>query len=105
MDQDRIVFKKKTFLGAQGELVNNANFQAYLAKNGEDQAIAYLQALNDFTRQLEVILGGGFVRNGFTTTGKKLQKRVENLVDHNVSFLKSYTNDGEDIKLQLPTPG
>ncbi|OOQ57395.1 hypothetical protein [Mucilaginibacter pedocola] len=103
MEHERIKFKKKTFLGNQGEFINDENFQIFAEKHGAEQAMVYLQALNDFTRQLEVILGGGFCRNGITTSGKKLQKRIENLVEHNIDFMRSHIDNYNDL-INLPEP-
>ena len=53
--------------------------------------------------QLEVLLDGGFVRTGITTTGKRLQRKIGNLVDHNASFLKNFTNDEKEVVLKPPS--
>lgn len=80
--------KREMFVGEQGTLIKQADIEKYLAENGPEKAAGYLEALNDFTAQMEVILGGGYCRNGVPNSGPRVRKYLGELVDHNKSFLR-----------------
>ncbi len=90
MFHDFIQFKKEVFLGEQGQLISEQTFEIYKATNGFEMATAYLQALHDFNAQLEVILGGGFCRNGVPTSGHVVRNKIMELRDHNLDFLRNF---------------
>ncbi len=85
-----IQFKKEMFLGKQGIEIDEPMFKAYVEKYGEQSAIGYLHAVSDFNAHAEVMLGGGYCRNGIPESGHMVRKFLREFVDHNKEFLKSH---------------
>ncbi len=95
-----IDFKREIFVGEQGCLIKKEDFENYTARFGYERALGYLQALNDFNAYAEVILGGGYCRNGVPETPHLVKKYLQELTDHNYTFLTKFgLNSASGIKL------
>ena len=95
-----IQHKREMFLGEQGKLITDDMFKKYVEKYGEEKAVGYLHAINDFTAQFEVILGGGYCRDGVPQSGNSVRTYTRELVNHNKTFLSiRKSDDSNDFKL------
>ena len=88
-----IQHKRNVTIGEQGQLTSDADFAQYVEEHGEEQAIGYLKAMNDFTAYAEVILGGGYCRDGVPDSGHMVRKFLRELVDHNKTFLRTKSKE------------
>jgi hypothetical protein len=95
-----IEFKRNLAIGEQGKLIQAADFEKFVEQFGLERATGYLEAMQDFTAYAEVILGGGFCRNGVAETGHMVRKNLGELVNYNNKFLHSL-EDKYGIKLNF----
>ncbi|MCX2495236.1 hypothetical protein OQX63_17230 [Pedobacter sp. PF22-3] len=94
-----IEFKREMTVGEQGRLIQEDDFKKFTDKFGNERTLGYLEAMKDFNAHLEVILGGGYCRNGVAETGHMVRKYLCEFVDHNTKFLsKMKQNQSSTLK-------
>jgi hypothetical protein len=83
-------YKRDMYVGKQGIQIDDDAFEKYVTENGVEKASGYLEAMNDFVAQIDVILGGGYCRDGIPNSGHIVRKHLRELVDHDKKFVDKH---------------
>lgn len=98
------------FFGEIGKPLTVENYEVYRQEHGDERALGYLQAIQDFTEEFKIMLNKkhndrfNANHNGRPASGQIVINFIDKLCLHNQNFLYRFEELKEDEKINSAVP-